>query len=88
MLACHGGIADGFADCDGDGGIKTKDFLADTVEKRHGFEIAPGDRVVTRRDMLPNLRPQTLLDVGVEGEKVAGPGECAGGRLMLFTLAE
>lgn len=44
--------------------------------------------MVARGDVLANLRAQTVLNVGVEGEKVAGPGECAGGRLMLFTSAE
>jgi hypothetical protein len=44
--------------------------------------------VVTGRDVLANLRAQTLLNVGVEGQEVAGPGECTGGRLMLFTLAD
>lgn len=32
VLASYGGIADGFADRDGDGGIQTQDFLADAVE--------------------------------------------------------
>ena len=82
VLAGDGGVADGFADRDGDSGVQTEDLLADSVEEREGFQVRGGDRVVTGRDTLADLRAQTLLHLRVEGQQVAGPGEGTGGCLV------
>lgn len=80
------GVADGFADCHRDGWVQAEDFLADTVEERHGFEVGPGDWGVAGGDAVADFGAEAVLVLRVEGEEVAAPGQGAGCRFVLLSL--
>lgn len=73
MFAGDGGVADGFTDCGGDGWVEAEDFLADAVEEGEGFEVGVGYGVAGGGNFGADFGAEAFLDVGVEGEEVAGP---------------
>lgn len=88
VLAGDSGAADGFADCRGHGWVQTENLLADTVQQRHGFQIAPRDGGVARWDAFVDLGPEALLDVWVLTQEMAGPCEgTSGGFVLQFEVS-
>lgn len=83
LLPGDGGVADGLAAGHGHGGVQAQDLVHDAVEIGHAFELLPGDGGVGGGDRSADLGPERLLDVRVQGEVVAGPGEGVGGCFML-----
>ena len=86
MFPGDDGVTKGLANGDGDRREETKHLLADAIQQRERFQIGMGDGAVARGDLLADLRSQALLDLRVQSQKIAGPGEGTGGCFVLSVV--
>jgi hypothetical protein len=67
VFAGDGCVADGFADCGGDGWVEAEDFLADAVQEREGFEVCVGYGCCGGGDFCADFGAEAGLDFWVQG---------------------